>query len=54
MRIKKYSDYAHRMKLKFDDYEKQSESYYADMLDRFKDQARKMVTKKQKELDELI
>ena len=41
------------MKTKFADYEEQSEKYYADMLDRFKEQARKVVTKKQKELDDL-
>ena len=52
-RIKKYADYAARMKLKFADYEAQSEQYYKDMLDRFKDQARKTVQKKQKELDQI-
>lgn len=52
-RIKKYSDYAARMKLKFADYEEQSEKYYADMLAKFKEQAKKVVTKKQKELDQL-
>ncbi len=41
------------MKLKFGEYEAQSEKYYADMLEKFKEQARKMVTKKQRELDEV-
>ena len=41
------------MKLKFADYETQSEQYYSQMLDRFKQQARKAVEKKQKELDTL-
>ena len=54
MRIKKYADYAARMKIKFADYETQSEKYYSDMLERFKEQARKTVTKKQKELDALM
>ena len=53
-RIKKYADYAARMKTKFADYEGQSEKYYAEMLDRFKDQARKAVTKKQNELEKLL
>lgn len=53
-RIKKYADYAARMKLKFGDYETQSEQYYSQMLDKFKSQARKMVDKKQKELDALV
>lgn len=35
-RIKKYADYAGRMKLKFADYEVQSEEYYRSMLERFK------------------
>ena len=43
MRIKKYADYAARMKLKFSDYESQSEKYYSEMLEKFKEQARKMV-----------
>ena len=47
VRIKKYADYAARMKLKFTDYESQSEQYYSEMLDKFKDQARKVVNKKQ-------
>jgi len=51
VRIKKYADYAARMKLKFEDYEAQSEEYYKNMLDKFKDQARKAVNKKQRELD---
>lgn len=41
------------MKMKFSDYEEQSEDYYKNMLDKFKDQARKAVTKKQQELDVL-
>ena len=41
------------MKLKFSDYESQSEKYYSEMLEKFKEQARKMVQKKQKELDNL-
>ena len=39
------------MKLKFSDYEAQSEEYYKNMLDRFKDHARKAITTKQRELD---
>ena len=35
-RINKYRDYATAMKVKFDEYEQQSEVYYAEMLDRFK------------------
>ena len=42
------------MKLKFADYEKQSEIYYSDMLARFKSQARSAVAKKQKELNSLV
>ena len=53
MRIKKYADYAARMKLKFADYEAQSEKYYSEMLEKFKEQAKKTITKKQKELDSL-
>jgi len=34
------------MKLKFADYEVQSEEYYRSMLDRFKTQARNTVNKK--------
>lgn len=41
------------MKLKFADYEAQSEKYYAEMLEKFKEQARKVVNKKQRELDAL-
>ena len=52
-RIKKYADYAREMKDKFTDYEAQSEKYYSEMLEKFKTQARTVVTKKQKELDEL-
>lgn len=39
------------MKLKFADYEAQSEEYYKNMLDRFKDHARKAISTKQRELD---
>lgn len=39
------------MKLKFSDYEAQSEEYYKNMLDRFKDHARRAITTKQRELD---
>ena len=52
-RIKKYADYAKEMKDKFTDYESQSEKYYSEMLEKFKTQARSVVQKKQKELDEL-
>ena len=41
------------MKLKFADYESQSEQYYSDLLERFKERARKVVAQKQKELDGL-
>ena len=41
------------MKLKFADYESQSETYYSDMLEKFKAQARSAVAKKQKELNNL-
>ena len=41
------------MKLKFAGYEEQSEKYYSEMLDKFKDQARRVVEKKQKELNEI-
>ena len=41
------------MKLKFADYEQQSETYYSDMLEKFKAQARSAVAKKQKELNNL-
>ena len=41
------------MKLKFADYEAQSEKYYSEMLEKFKEQAKKTITKKQKELDSL-
>lgn len=52
-RINKYRDYAQNMKVKFDEYELQSERYYSDMLDKFKIQARQIVQKKQALLDEL-
>ena len=42
------------MKKKFSDYEEESEKYYADMLEKFKGQARKAVNKKQKELNECL
>ena len=41
------------MKLKFADYEEQSEKYYSEMLEKFKSQARSAVNKKQKELNAL-
>lgn len=41
------------MKVKFDEYEAQSERYYSDMLDKFKLQAREVVQKKQAALDVL-
>ena len=41
------------MKTKFADYEEQSEKYYAEMLELFKNQARTAVNKKQKELNAL-
>ena len=41
------------MKLKFAEYEQQSETYYSDMLEKFKAQARSAVAKKQKELNNL-
>ena len=41
------------MKLKFADYENQSEQYYSELLERFKERARKVVAQKQKELDAL-
>ena len=52
-RIRRYADYAKQMKDKFADYEAQSEKYYSEMLEKFKVQAKQVVTKKQKELDEL-
>ena len=52
-RINKYRDYATAMKVKFDEYEQQSEVYYAEMLDRFKQQARDAVMKKQAEIDKV-
>ena len=39
------------MKIKFADYEAQSEEYYKNMLDRFKEHARRALTVKQRELD---
>lgn len=39
------------MKNKFQEYEIQSERYYADMLEKFKAQAREVVQKKHKELE---
>ena len=41
------------MKLKFADYEEQSEKYYSEMLEKFKSQARTAVNKKQRELNAL-
>ena len=41
------------MKSKFSEYEIQSEKYYADLLERFKEKARLAVDKKQKELNKL-
>ena len=52
-RIRRDADYAKQMKDKFADYEAQSEKYYSEMLEKFKVQAKQVVTKKQKELDEL-
>lgn len=50
-RIARYRDYAQGMKNKFQEYEIQSERYYADMLEKFKAQAREVVQKKHKELE---
>lgn len=38
------------MKMKFTDYEAQSEEYYRNMLEKFKDHARKAIQTKQREL----
>ena len=53
-KLQKYVDYANDMKIKFKDYEEQSEKYYEDMLDKFKGQARTAVNKKQRELNALL
>ena len=42
------------MKVKFADYEDQSEKYYSEMLEKFKGQARSAVNKKQRELNALL
>jgi hypothetical protein len=52
-RISKYQKYAQEMKLKFTEYEKQSETYYAEMLGNFKRHAKDQVTKKQAAIDQL-
>jgi hypothetical protein len=52
-RINKYRDYAQNMKFKFDEYEKQSERYYSEMLEAFKDQARKAVQAKVLMIDKI-
>lgn len=35
-RINRYKQYASNMKVQFEEYEKQSEKYYSEMLERFK------------------
>lgn len=41
------------MKLKFTEYEAQSEKYYADMLSNFKKHAKEQILKKQKAIEQL-
>lgn len=50
-RIAKYQKYAQDMKLKFADYEIQSEKYYQEMLTNFKKHAKEQMLKKQKTID---
>lgn len=35
-RVERYKNYAATLKLKFEEYEKESEQYYADLLEKFK------------------
>ena len=41
------------MKVKFEAYEKESEKYYSDMLDKFKQQTKDVITKKELELEKI-
>lgn len=52
-RVKRYQEYAKDMKVKFEQYEKESEKYYSDMLDKFKAQAKEVCLKKERELEEV-
>jgi hypothetical protein len=45
-RIEKYRKYASEMKLKFTEYELQSEKYYSEMLNNFKKHAKEQMQKK--------
>ena len=53
-RINKFRDYAQAMKLKFDDYEQQSEEYYQEMLEKFKAQAREALNKRIRQIEEVV
>lgn len=52
-RIKKYQNYAQMLKNKFKDYEGQSEKYYADVLEKFKKQAKYEIKYRQNDIDRL-
>ena len=49
-RVQRYKDYAKEMKNKFEQYEVESEKYYSDLLDKFKEQAKQICEKKEREL----
>ena len=46
----KYREYAHDMKAKFEAYEQESEKYYSDMLEKFKQQTKDVIARKEREL----
>lgn len=48
--MERYKNYAATLKVKFEDYEKESEKYYADLLEKFKAQARAVCLQKDKEI----
>jgi hypothetical protein len=49
--VARYKDYARDLKVKFEAYEVESEKYYADMLDKFKAQAKDVCLKKEQEYE---
>ena len=52
-RIEKYRKYASEMKMKFTEYELQSEKYYSEMLNNFKKHAKDQMLKKQQMIEKL-
>ena len=52
-RVARYKEYAKDLKAKFELYEVESENYYSDMLDKFKEQAKSVCDKKEIELTQV-